>query len=431
MNRKLLTVALCSLVCAGAWIPKLAQADEPASADVLTPPAEVLDTGDHVAIIVRNAMADVDGVEWKWGKMRVPIDHGPGATWARSVEDATIKRIAVVGGATPQVMVMFRHGDKTAQKLTTAAEIEAVEGGFKVMIPRKETVREAERLAKEAAAAAAEAQAKQDADIAVEGAPKIIAPAEAKPAAEAEGAIDEAEADAIAAVDEASDPSEPIDPIDPPVITPDDAPIDAEALEGVATASTSSSNAAWMGIMTSLLILGACGAGLVWMRRRNAVGLPGTKFEVLGNQTLGGKSRLVLLGLGERRMLLAVGEGGTTLVDKWSMGDPMRAGAERVEATSAPRVNRSAESPLAALEFDGMRGEAAAASEPSWIDELRGGAIATEAANDEGDSPDAESSAVSGLLELRRKYGRSERTSAPEDNRWVAALAAQLRAGDA
>ena len=78
-----------------------------------------------------------------------------------------------------------------------------------------------------------------------------------------------------------------------------------------------------------------------------------------------------------------------------------------------------------------MRGEMVASSEPSWIDELRGGAIATEAANDEGDSSDSESSAVSGLLELRRKYRRSEGTTAPEDNRWVAALAAQLRAGDA
>lgn len=430
MNRKLLTFALSSLVCAGAWIPNVAQADEPASTEVLTPPAEVLDTGDHVAIIVRNAMADVDGVAWKWGKMRVPIDHGPGATWARSVEDATIKRIAVVGGVTPQVMVMFRHGDKTAQKLTAAAEIEAVEGGFKVMIPRKETLQEAERLAKEAADAAAAAEAKanaeQEAEIAIEGAPKIVAPVAAEPTAEAADATDEPEAEAVAAIDEASDAG---DPIDPPVIIPDDAPVDADALAGVATASTSSSNAAWMGIMTSLLILGACGAGLVWMRRRNAVGLPGTKFEVLGNQTLGGKSRLVLLGLGERRMLLAVGEGGTTLVDKWSMGEPMRAGAERAEPISAPRVNRNAESPLAALEFDGMRGEAAAASEPSWIDELRGGSIATEAANDEGDSPDAESSAVSGLMELRRKYRRSE--AAPEDNRWVAALAAQLRTGDA
>ena len=179
-----------------------------------------------------------------------------------------------------------------------------------------------------------------------------MAPAQAEAGAEepAADANDEPEEDAVAGIADET--------IDPPVFTPEDAPVDADALEGVATASTTSGNAAWMGIMTSLLILGACGAGLVWMRRKNAVALPGTKFEVLGNQTLGGKSRLVLLGLGERRMLLAVGEGGTTLVDKWSMGDPMPVGADRAGADSAPRINRKAESPLAALEFDGMRREA-------------------------------------------------------------------------
>ena len=223
-------------------------------------------------------------------------------------------------------------------------------------------------------------------------------------------------------------------PSAPPIVT-DDGPIDAEDLEAVATASTTgSNNAAWMGVMTSLLILGACGAGLVWMRRRNAVALPGTKFEVLGNQVLGGKSRLVLLGLGERRMLLAVGEGGTTLVDKWNLDDPTQGSAGGVVAGSAstPRVNRNAESPLAALEFDGMRREAPMISEPSWIEELRGGpANTTDAANDDGDSSDSESSAVSGLLELRRRYRSDAGEETPEDNRWVAALAAQLRAGDA
>jgi len=435
MNRKLLIVTLSSLVCAGAWMPQTARADEPAAAAELTPPAEVFDTGDHVAIIVRNAMADVDGIAWKWGKMRVPIDHGPGATWARSVEDATIKRIAVVGGATPQVMVMFRHGDKTAQKLTDAAEIEAVEGGFKVLIPRKETLRAAQRAAKEAAAAAAVAAAEaeaakkaQEAKAPEPAAASPVAPEQADPAPAAEDVASDAAAAASteqieARIDEA---------IDPAVIVPTDEPVDADALEGVATASTGSSNAAWMGIMTSMLILGACGAGLVWMRRRNAIALPGTKFEVLGNQSLGGKSRLVLLGLGERRMLLAVGESGTTLVDKWSNGEPMPVAAEQAEPASAPRINRNAESPLAALEFDGMGREAAIKSEPSWIDELRGGpSAATEAANDEGETPDAESSAVSGLLELRRKYRSTDQRAEPEDSRWVAALAAQLRAGDA
>ena len=43
-------------------------------------------------------VADGDEVEWKWGKLVVPIEAKPAASFAESYSDATVKRVALVGG---------------------------------------------------------------------------------------------------------------------------------------------------------------------------------------------------------------------------------------------------------------------------------------------------------------------------------------------
>lgn len=424
MNRKLVSTAMTLALAAGTFAPAVALAADPSPAAPAVAPnlVQVADAGDHVSITIKGSMADVDNIRWRWGKMHVPIDTGPGRIFAKSFDDATVKRIAVIGGESPRVMILFRHGDKTAKKLTDAAEIEPADGGFRIVIPRKKTLMPPPPVVPEPVA-------------------PVVAPTPAAPpsppvdAEQAVAGVAEAAADASPEGDAAPETDATVETDTPfsfpsfPVTTPDET-ADDESLEGIATASTTSSSAAWMGVMTSLVILGACGAALVWARRRNAgLALAGNKFEVLGNQALGGKARLVLLGLGERRMLLAVNEASTTLVDKWSVGDPLNAvgpvSAEQVEA--APRIDREASSPLSALEFDAPSNRVRLPAEPAWLDELRG----NPPANDDADFNDAESSAVTGLLELRRGGKRAANGGGQDDQRWVEALAAQLRAEEA
>ncbi|MEM6994271.1 MAG: flagellar biosynthetic protein FliO [Myxococcota bacterium] len=410
MKLRLASVAVASALLGGAFLPSRARAEDP-PAEQTEPPVRVYDTGDYAAVVIRGANADVDNIRWRWGKMHVPIDAGPKRIFAESFGDETVKRVALIGGESPRVMVLLRHGDKMAKKITAAAEIEPVDGGFRILIPRKKTL-------------LPPPPPEPVAPPTPDAPPVVAAPAAAVTPAPMPVAPEPAPAAAEPVQDEPVLPSMP-----EPTPTGD---ADEESLEGIATASTQTSQAAWMGVMTSLLLLAACGGALVWAKRRNANAFAGTKFEVLGNQSLGGKSRLVLLGLGDRRMLLSVSESGTALVDKWSAG---RGATEPATGSSAAMMRPPAErsTPLASLEFDAPRGDMKIAAEPAWLDELRGEA----AANDDGDPPDAESSAVTGLLELRRR-GAMRRSAvvdegAPGDDedRWVEALAAQLRAGDA
>lgn len=430
MKSRIVLAAVTSVFLGGVFVPSAASADG-SEADVAAepPPVRVYDTGGYVAIVVRGANADVENIRWRWGKMHVPTDVGPRKIFAKSFTDSTVKRVALIGGESPRVMVLLRHGDRIAQKLTEATEIEAVDGGFRILIPRKETLMPPPPVPAPVVVAPEPEVAPVREAPAQDAAPQDVA----DPAKVAAGASVEAGPTAEAVNAEAAAPTPEITAEDMPPLPVMAAPADDDAhLEGIATASTQSSDAALMGVMTSILMLAACGGALLWVKRRKSPTMGDTTFEVLGNQALGGKSRLILLGLGSRRMLLAVSEAGTSLVDKWTDGAPLEVAPVAASRAAKPRVDRGAPSPLSALEFDAPRGDMGIAAEPAWINELRGEA----AANDDGDSTDAESSAVTGLLELRRR-GRKNRAasdggpSGADEDRWVEALAAQLRTGDA
>ncbi|MBL4687862.1 MAG: flagellar biosynthetic protein FliO [Nannocystaceae bacterium] len=426
MKSRIILAAVTSVFLGGLFVPTVASADEN-EADVAAepPPVRLYDTGDHVAIVVRGANADVENIRWRWGKMHVPTDVGPRKIFAKSFTDSTVKRVALIGGESPRVMVLLRHGDRIAKKLTEATEIEAVDGGFRILIPRKETLMPPAPAAPVPEAAPVQALPAQDvaspAEIAAAG---VVA---VQDMAAAANLVPQAPTPEVTAEVTGEVAAQDMPPL--PVMAE---PADDDALtEGVATASTQSSDAALMGVMTSLLMLVACGGVLLWVKRRKTPGTGDTTFEVLGNQALGGKSRLILLGLGNRRMLLAVSEAGTSLVDKWTDGAELEVAPVAASGVAKPRIDRGASSPLSALEFDAPRGDMAIAAEPAWINDLRG----ETAANDDGESADAESSAVTGLLELRRRgrsrAGRDGQPSGADEDRWVEALAAQLRAGDA
>lgn len=406
-----------------------AAAATPAPA-VAESPLRVFDTGTHVAIDVRGVSTG-HAVRWLHGKLQLTIDDKPGKLTAESVEDATIKRIALVGGEKPRVVVIFRHGSRVARQLTEATKVEPTGHGFRVLIPRKETLFPPPTPA-------------------VEAEPEPVAEAEpvAEPAAVEVPTTAEPAIDVVIEDEDAQTPTPDAEE------TPDALPLhlSEDASEGsdddevskddpLAAASTTDAGGPWMSILTSLAMLAACGGALWWARRRKGA-LPGAlaDFKVLGNQPLGGKTRLVLLGLDERRMLLAISEQATTVVDKWSEN----AGTDPPAAIASSRIARLGDelrsAPLAAVEFDSPAGNLGLGREPNWVEEETRGRErarrrparpepeAAPEAHADTHVPDAESSAVTGLLELRR---RERARHGSHGDKWVDALAAQLRAGDA
>lgn len=386
----------CLLVCgalAGAVMPSSASAAEPEPADARSSaPLVTVTTDDSVEIRVQGVTPDGEDVEWKWGKLVVPIADKPEAAFAESYSDETVKRVALVGGELPRLIVMFRHGSKTAKKLTDNATITNTGDGFRVTIPRKHALMKAvepEPVAEE---------------VEVEPEPEVIP--EPEPAAEPVDDVEpEPEPAVVGSVEEAA-PSEG-EPLNLP---------DPQA-EPIATMAAP--NPSMYGTIGFTLILLAVGGGFVyWKRRTGSTSGAPRGFTVMGNQVLGPKSRIVLMGLGDRRMLLAVSESGTTVVDKWSEGDGY------VPSTSARAAGGLDEQSLAAIEFGGpieppqprqatQRSQTLAAYQPPAPD------IELEFDN-------AESTAVKGLLALRKQMEEDD-DDAAEDDAWSKALAARMR----
>ena len=377
---------------AGAAMPGVARAAEPESADARSSaPLVTVTTEDSVEIRVQGVTPDGEDVEWKWGKLVVPIADKPAAAFAESYSDETVKRVALVGGELPRLIVMFRHGSKTAKKLTDNATITNTGDGFRVTIPRKHALTKAA----EPEPAAEEVAVLPEPEVAPEPvpAPEPVEEAEPEPEPAVVGSVEEA-APTEGALNLPDPRAEPI-------------------------ATMAAPNPSMYGTIGFTLILLAVGGGFVYWKRRTG-STPGAPrgFTVMGNQVLGPKSRIVLMGLGDRRMLLAVSEAGTTVVDKWSEGDGY------VPSTSARAAGGLDEQSLAAIEFGGpieppqprqatQRSQTLAAYQPPTPD------IDLEFDN-------AESTAVKGLLALRRQMEENE-DDAAEDDAWSKALAARMR----
>lgn len=373
----------------GAAVPATAEAAAAPDGARSSAPLVTVTTKDSVEIRVQGLTPDGDEVEWKWGKLVVPIEAKPAAGFAESYTDETVKRVALVGGEKPRLIVMFRHGSRTAKKLTEASTITNTGDGFRVVIPRRHVV---EPPAPEPVAAAPVAVAEPEPAAAAE--PVAVAAAEPEPEAVAAAAVEV---------------PEPVAEGEPLILPEPDA--------GVGTSSIGPSNKSMYGTLGFTFVLLAIGGVFVYWKRRSgtALGTP-RGFTVMGNQVLGPKSRIVLMGLGDRRMLLAVSEGGTTVVDKWSEDSGY------VPSTSARAEGGFDDATLAAIEF----GTPVEPPTPRTQTERNTLRAYQPPAPDIAEDENAESTAVNGLRELRRRMeGGQEETE--EDDAWSQALAAGIR----
>ncbi|MGH1344443.1 MAG: flagellar biosynthetic protein FliO [Nannocystales bacterium] len=379
----------------GAAAPATTQAAEAPTDARSSAPLATVTTDDSVEIRVQGLMPDGDEVEWKWGKLVVPVESKPAAAFAESYTDATVKRVALVGGEKPRLIVMFRHGSRTAKKLTEASTITHTGDGFRVVIPRRHV------LAPPAPEPAAVPTPVAEPTVAK--APAVAAPT-AEPVPAAPEAAEKAPIAAAAVeVVEAAPEAEPLNLPEPG--------------SDVGSSSIGPSNKSMYGTLGFTFVLLAIGGVFVYWKRRNGT-TPGAPrgFTVMGNQVLGPKSRIVLMGLGNRRMLLAVSEAGTTVVDKWSED------SDYVPSTSVHAEGGLDESSLAAIEF-GMPVDPPTPRRKAKRDTLR---AYEPPAPDIAEDENAESTAVNGLRKLREQI-ESGQEEADEDDAWSQALANGIR----
>ena len=358
-------------------------------------PLVTVTTDDSIEIRVQGLIPDGEEVEWKWGKLVVPIETTatPEAGFAESYNDETVKRVALVGGEAPRLLVMFRHGAKTAKLLTEASTVTHTGDGFRVTIPRKHALTD-EKTPLTAVAEGEPAAPEVGTDPAPT--PKAVEVAPAMP-----------EGVAVAAAATVEEPAPRGEALNLP--EPDAAPLPTMA----------PANPSMYGTVGFTLVLLAIGGAFVWWKRRTGA-TPGAPkgFTVMGNQVLGPKSRIVLMGLGDRRMLIAVSEAGTTVVDKWTEGEGY------VPSTSARASGGFDEQTLAAIEFGGP----VEPLEPR-IKTQRAATIRAYQApppDEQLDDDNAESTAVRGLLALRKQMEDNE-DEAEEDDAWSRALASRMR----
>lgn len=372
----------------GASVPTQALA-APTEAAAVPAPLVTVTTEDSVEVRVQGVAPGSDAVEWKWGKLVVSVEAPPEAAFAESIDDETVKRVALVGGEKPRLIVMFRHGARTAKKLTEAATITNTGDGFRLVIPRKHALEQP-----------AEPVAEPPAEVAA------AAPVPEKPVAEPVADEEPEPAEVAAAAVEAPAAATEGEPLNLP---------EPEAAQSsVAGTTDTSSLFGTLGFTCVLLAIG--GAFVYWKRRTGTTPGAPKGFTVMGNQVLGPKSRIVLMGLGDRRMLLAVSEAGTTVVDKWSEGEG------HVPSTSARADGGFDEASLAAIEF----GRPVEPPEPKKTQRATVRAYqppTPEVIEDEN----ADSTAVNGLLALRRRMEEAD-VEADEDDAWSQALAARMRA---
>ena len=373
----------------GAIAPATARAAAAPDEARSSAPLVTVTTDDSVEIRVQGVAPSEEDVTWQWGKLVVPIDGTTVSAFAESYQDETVKRVALVGGEKPRLIVMFRHSSKTAKKLTEASTITTTASGFRVVIPRKHALEPAEppevvaaMIAEPTDAPEVEPEAKPDPPVAQDA-------AEVAPVAAA--------VESVAA------------PQGEPLHLPEPGAGNAQASIGVGQTSM------W-GTLGFTLILLAVGGGFAYWKRRGGVSPGAPKgFNVMGNQVLGPKSRIVLMGLDDRRMLLAVNESGTTVVDMWNEGD------RHVPSTSTRSGGGFDEDSLAAIEF-GRPIEPPTRSKTQRASTIRAyQPPPPEVLDDEN----AESTAVTGLLELRRRMEASQ-VDASEDDAWADALAARM-----
>ena len=266
------------------------------------PSIQIQDMSDRLRISIDGVSASSAQLRNRGDRLIVPIEAG-GLEKTLRVDDRTVKSIEVSHGRHPRLSVKLRHGRTKTKAIGNAATMELSESGVVITVPRwpipnnmlvAPTVPETIT-------------------------PTPVASAEA-PTAEAAVAPVEAPTDThVAAAATTAGSAEPAAAPEPSVEAPAAvARTEAEPAPSLGLRDEGSQGGSNMTIVFGLLvILGGVGV-LTWRSRKKKIDeTGGIDMQVVSTKQLGAKSKVVWLNVGERDLLVAVGESGPRLLSQW------------------------------------------------------------------------------------------------------------------
>lgn len=261
----------------------------------------VSDAGSEVHVIA-NGMVAADGhLEVIDDRIEVRLKERPVGTAKVIVEDRVVKRIEVSESDPPRLSIQTRWGPRTTAKIAKVAVLETLSDGIRIRLPhdvdrpvvapsaQANPATTAPSPSASPAAAPAKTEASSPAiapakDVPISGEPKLTDLKATEPQKSKEPA-----AEAVAFGKERS----------------------GKALTNLGTTEDSGSTLAWG--LVAILALGGLSAA-AWLKQRR-LGLPDAgEISIVSQANVGPKTRVVLLGVQGRQLLLSVSERGAELL---------------------------------------------------------------------------------------------------------------------
>jgi flagellar biogenesis protein FliO len=371
---------LAAVTAAIAAIAVAVAAPAPADAQIRRPKLSIADRGDQVEIVVHDVrLADAPVMKINGDRIELPLAGRP-----NEVNDVyprgLVTRIDVRGEGARWMSVKLRRPPGAVAALARGAMARQEDDGVHLFVPKA--------VAPAAAGAAATA---------VTPPPEPAAPK--KPVGAASGTtvgLAGVTAPAAAAEPPAPEPA-PAPAVAAPVEPSPPAPLTGAALSPTADAAPPTGpltggdggSVGFGRIVVAIGAIGLVGLAVVLFRRRRgaAPAAVSQQLEVLASRSLGGKTRVVWLGAGDRELVVAVGPSHSSLLGQWKRGE-----ADRPAAPLAP-----------ALEPSRDDGEPSFAAGSVQVARTRTG-----------------SSAVSGIMRLRNRVAPiTDDAAEPDDERWA------------
>lgn len=269
-----------------------------ASASAL-PLIGVSDAGTEVHVIA-NGMVAADGhLEVIDDRIEVRLKERPVGTAKVIVEDRVVKRIEVSESDPPRLSIQTRWGPRTTAKIAKVAVLETLSDGIRIRLPHDVEHPVVAPSAQTAAPAPAPS------------ASPAAAPAKAEPASAAATPSKDVPSSGEPKLTDlkAAEPPKNKDPATEIVVGGKER--SGRALTGLGTTEDSGSTLAWG--LVAILALGGLSAA-AWLKQRK-IGLPDAgEISIVSQANVGPKTRVVLLGVQGRQLLLSVSERGAELL---------------------------------------------------------------------------------------------------------------------
>lgn len=244
----------------------------------------VVDLGDEAVVVVSGVTTDARTVEARGDLIELPIAEVPQMPYALTVRDRTIRRVELIGGEIPRIRIKTRLGPRGTAGLAARARVELAAPGLRIHLPRTES-RAPER----------------------EASHPVLAPTQ------------EASSTDVAA-------SPPIEVPTPPATVPLMpgpepgrelvSPPEAEPKAGAAPMAPLASRpetplGPWL---VGLIAIGASLALALAARRRRATIEAESGIQIVSSCTISPKTRLVVLRVRDRELLLSMSDTGARLI---------------------------------------------------------------------------------------------------------------------